>query len=239
MKNIAIFFFTSAIMLLTSCSNGQSKLGKTNLSVSAFAEKLKATPTAIILDVRTPDEFESGHLLNAINIDWNGNDFTQQVSKLNQSTPIFIYCLAGSRSASAATEMRKNGFKEVYEMAGGMMKWRAANLPETTVKNSLASKGMTKLDFEALIIKDKIVLVDFYAEWCGPCKKMKPYLDEISKDMAATVSVVRIDVDANPALCKELNIEDIPVLQVYKKGNLTWKNIGFIEKESVLVQLSN
>jgi thioredoxin len=239
MKNTAIFFFTSAIILLTSCSNGQSKVGVTNLSVSAFADKLKATPTAIILDVRTPDEFESGHLLNAINMDWNGNDFTQKVSKLNQSTPVFIYCLAGSRSASAATEMRKNGFKEVYEMAGGMMKWRAANLPETTDKTSLAFKGMTELDFEALLIKDKIVLVDFYAEWCGPCKKMKPYLDEISKDMAATVTVIRIDVDANPALCKELKIEDIPVLQVYKNGNLTWKNVGFIEKESVLVQLTN
>ena len=97
--------------------------------------------------------------------------------------------------------------------------------------------GMTQADFTKLTNSNKIVLVDFYADWCGPCKKMKPYLEEISKDMADKVEVVRINSDDNQELCKLLNIDALPTLQVYKKNKMTWSNIGFIEKAEVIKQL--
>jgi thioredoxin len=96
---------------------------------------------------------------------------------------------------------------------------------------------MTLADFTKLTNSNKIVLVDFYADWCGPCKKMKPYLEEISKDMADKVEVVRINSDDNQELCKLLNIDALPTLQVYKKNKMTWSNIGFIEKAEVVKQL--
>jgi thioredoxin-like negative regulator of GroEL len=65
-------------------------------------------------------------------------------------------------------------------------------------------------------------------------KKMKPYLDEISKDMADKVVLIRINADDNQALCKELKIDALPVLQIYKNKNLTWINEGFIEKAEVV-----
>ena len=86
------------------------------------------------------------------------------------------------------------------------MKWRAANLPETTA-NTTASTGMSKQQFYALLSSDKLVLIDFYADWCAPCKKMKPYLNEFSKDMADKVVVIRINADDNQQLCKELKID--------------------------------
>jgi thioredoxin len=128
------------------------------------------------------------------------------------------------------------GFTKVYEMDGGIMKWRGANLPETT-SNTTASTGMTKQQFDALLNSDKLVLIDFYADWCAPCKKMKPYLDEISKDMASTVTVIRINADDNQTLCKDLKIDALPVLQLYKNKSLTWTNTGFIEKAEVIKQL--
>jgi len=70
-----------------------------------------------------------------------------------------------------------------------------------------------------------------------PLQKMKPYLDEISKDMADKVVLIRINADDNQALCKELKIDDLPVLQIYKNKNLTWINEGFIEKAEVVKKL--
>jgi thioredoxin len=193
-------------------------------------------PTATIIDVRTTDEFSKGHLANANNYDWNGNEFDKQIAPLDKSKPVFVYCLSGGRSSSAASKMRSEGFKTVYELDGGIMKWRGANLPETT-DNTVTPNGMSKLQFDALLNSDKLVLIDFYADWCAPCKKMKPYLDEISKDMADRVVVIRINADDNQALCKELKIDALPVLQLYKNKTLKWTNTGFIDKAEVVKQL--
>lgn len=238
MKKIAIVLLAGVTTLLTACSNGQSTSGSKSLSAGEFAEQLKATPQAIVLDVRTPGEFEGGHLSQAINMDWNNSSFAQQTAQLNKSIPVFVYCLSGGRSQLAAAQLRADGFTQVYELKGGLMKWRAAGLPETTdAATSAVSQGMSVEQFQALVTSDKLVLVDFYAPWCAPCKKMKPYLDEITIDMADKVVVVRIDVDANKTLVEALKIEEIPVLQIYKKGTLVWNHIGFVEREVVVKQL--
>jgi len=234
-KHLTISLAVIAI-LFNSCTNGQTQSTKTNLSASEFADKIKELPTATIIDVRTPAEFSKGHLANANNYDWNGNEFDKQIEPLDKSKPVFVYCLSGGRSSSAANKMRSDSFKTVYELDGGIMKWRGANLPETT-DNTVTSNGMTKQQFDALLNSDKLVLIDFYADWCAPCKKMKPYLDEISKDMADKVVVIRINADDNQTLCKELQINALPVLQLYKNKTLTWTNTGFIEKSEVVKQL--
>jgi thioredoxin len=234
MKSILFSMIVWSTVLI-GCSNGQNS--QTNLSATEFAEKIKAMPQAPIIDVRTPEEFEKGHLINSKNIDWNNSNFEEGISKLDKSKPVFVYCLSGGRSSSAASKMRQDGFKQVYELNGGIMKWRAANLPETTEASTISS-GMSKQQFEQLLVSDKLILVDFYADWCAPCKKMKPYLDEISKDMADKVTVIRINADDNQALCKELNIDALPVLMLYKNKALTWENKGFIEKTDVVKHLN-
>ena len=118
----------------------------------------------------------------------------------------------------------------------GMMQWRNARLPETT-DNKIVSQGMSQADFDKLLQSDKLVLVDFYAEWCAPCKKMKPSLDEISQEMATKVVVIRIDADANPALCANLKIAALPVIQIYKKQKLSWNSVGFIDKATMISEL--
>ena len=223
-------------ILFNSCSSGQTNGIKTNLSANEFADKIKELPTATLIDVRTPDEFSKGHLANANNYNWNGTEFDNQIAPLDKSEPVFVYCLSGGRSSSAANKMRSEGFTQVYEMDGGIMKWRGANLPETT-DNAVVSNGMSKQQFDALLISNKLVLIDFYADWCAPCNKMKPYLEEISNDMADKVVVIRINADDNKALCKELKIDALPVLQLYKNKTLSWTNTGFIEKAEVVKQL--
>lgn len=228
--------FIVMLLAFASCNNQQAGDGKTQFSALEFAEKIKELPQAPIVDVRTPEEFLNGHIANAKNIDWNGEDFDKQIAVLDKTEPVLVYCLSGGRSSSAASKMRNDGFKQVYELDGGMMKWRNANLPETTA-NSTASTGMSQQQFDVLLNTDKLVLIDFYAEWCAPCKRMKPYLDEISKDMADKVVVVRIDVEANPELSQSLKIESLPTLQLYKNKVLTWTNVGYTDKENIVEQL--
>ena len=232
-----IIAFTFLLIFINSCQQGNSQTAKTSLSATEFDAKIKELGTAPLIDVRTPDEFSKGHLNNSKNIDWNGSNFDKEIQTLDKSKPVLVYCLSGGRSGAAAAKMRADGFKEVYELEGGIMKWRAAGLPETTTEASTTTTGMTKAQFNALLQTDKTVLIDFYAEWCGPCKKMKPYLDEIAKDMSKNVIVIRINVDENVSLSKEMKIEALPTLQVYKKNVLTWSNIGYIEKVDVVKQL--
>lgn len=232
-----LFTIALVAILFNSCSNEQTQSTKTILSAYEFAEKIKELSTAKIIDVRTSEEFSKGHIANANNYDWNGNEFENQIATLDKSEPVFVYCLSGGRSSSAANKMRSNGLQNVYELDGGLMMWRDANLPETTSNNDL-SDGMSKQQFDALLNTDKVILVDFYADWCAPCKKMKPYLDEISREMADKVLVIRINADDNQALCKELKIDALPLLQIYKNKSLTWINKGFIEKAEVVRKLN-
>lgn len=234
-----LFSIVLVSILLYSCTNAQSNsTDKTQLSAIEFADKLKELPTALVVDVRTPEEFSKGHLINAKNYDWRGNEFEKQIEPLDKSKPVFVYCLSGSRSAAAAKQMRTEGFKNVYELSGGIMKWRGANLPETT-DNNVLPKGMNKQKFDSFLNSDKLVLIDFYADWCEPCKRMKPYLEEISTEMATKVSVIRINADENQDLCKELKIDALPVLQLYNNTALIWVNTGFIEKEKVVKRLQS
>lgn len=130
-KLIALLIVTTAFSIF-SCSSAQNTTYKANLSPIEFSEKMKALPDAPVIDVRTPGEFAEGHLINALNFDWNGSSFDQQIAALDKSKPVLVYCRSGSRSAAAADHMRTAGFKEVYEMDGGFVNWRNANLPETT-----------------------------------------------------------------------------------------------------------
>lgn len=92
-----------------------------------------------------------------------------------------------------------------------MIKWRAAG-PLETIITSLKPSGMNKEQFNTLVNSDKVVLVDLYADQCVPCKKIEPYLKEITQDMADKVVVIRINADQNQALCEELKIDALPTL---------------------------
>jgi thioredoxin 1 len=132
MKKILSISFVFVAMFLNSCTNGQNKSGKTNLSAVEFAAKIKEIPTAPVVDVRSPEEYSSGHLQGSKNINWNGDNFESEIIKLDKTKPVFVYCQSGRRSAAAANHMRSLGFKEVYELGNGISEWMQANLPTTT-----------------------------------------------------------------------------------------------------------
>lgn len=237
-----IFILIAFISLLfSSCSNGQNSNNnqendKNVLTAQEFSEKLQKQESPQLVDVRTPDEYSKGHLKNALNYDWNGDNFESQIQNLDKSKPVYVYCLSGRRSAAAAEKMRSEGFTKVYELEGGIMSWRASNLPEVTGESGPA--GLTRSQFDSLTSGSKPVLVDFYADWCMPCKVMKPYLDEIANENKDKMVLLRIDADNNMQLSKELKIEALPTLQFYKDNKMVWQEVGLLSKEDILKKMN-
>ena len=84
--------------LFLSCQ-GQSSKAIQTIDVKSYAEKLKATENPQLLDVRTPEEYSTGHIGNAVNVNWTGSNFVADASKYDKSKPIFVYCKVGGRSA--------------------------------------------------------------------------------------------------------------------------------------------
>lgn len=80
------------------------------------------------------------------------------------------------------------------------------------------------------IIKSKSpVLVDFFAEWCGPCKMMKPILEEVKKMKGESIRILKIDIDRNKELSKRFVIQSVPTLLLFKDGNILWRQSGVIQ----------
>jgi phage shock protein E len=113
-------------LALTGCSSATSATEK--LGIEEFAQKITDT-SIIVLDVRTPMEFAQGHIDRALNIDFQSSDFEEQVSTLDKSAKIAVYCRSGNRSGDAVKVMEKLGFTNLYDMNGGVIDWAAANKP--------------------------------------------------------------------------------------------------------------
>jgi len=112
--------------------------------------------------------------------------------------------------------------------------------PLRTVSNDFHPIIRDKLsaeDYRQLTHSGRIVLVDFYASWCGPCKLMEPMLNEISEEQKGLIEVVRINVDDNKDLMQSMAIWEIPVVKLYKDGKEQWSRVGYTEKRVITKQL--
>jgi thioredoxin 1 len=225
MKFYKLLFFLIPGFTLIQCTTPQAQ--SQILKPHAFLKAIASESDLLIVDVRSPQEYQEGHLESAVNNDWNGPAFKAKANAWNRNASVFVYCLSGGRSASAAEYLRSLHFKNVVELQGGLMAWRSAQLPEQGI---IKKNGMTESDFnEGLKSKKDSVLVDFYADWCKPCQLMKPDIADIQHNFDSRIDVWRIDADAETELCRNLNIDALPVLQLYVNGKRTWEHRGYIK----------
>lgn len=93
--------------------------------------------------------------------------------------------------------------------------------------------------FQELINGDKAVLVDFYAEWCGPCKMMPPILQEVKKELKDEIHIIKIDVDKNQNAASHFRISGVPTLMIFKNGKSVWRQSGVIPANQIIAQLKS
>ncbi len=231
MKSSVVTIFFCCLLTGVSC---QSQQPLEKLEAPAFSDKIKATAGAVVIDVRTPGEFEEGALDAAVNIDYRNEQFKSTINSLDKSKTYFIYCLSGGRSGAAATYMSSNGFGHVIDMKGGILSWRKNNLPLVSKATKTVGDKISADEYQHLITNDSIVLIDFYAPWCAPCKEMEPMLAELTQEFAGKVKIIRLNIDENKELAKQLSVEEIPIFKLFRKGKEVWMHKGALKKAELI-----
>ena len=94
-------------------------------------------------------------------------------------------------------------------------------------------------NFSEIINQEKPVLVDFFAEWCGPCKMMTPILKEVKEVLEDKVSIIKIDVDKNQPLAAKYQVRGVPTLILYKSGKQVWRQSGLVQKNELVSIINN
>lgn len=229
------FIFIAMASLIFMGCNGQKAANVTTVNVAEFTSQLKATPNAQLLDVRTPKEYQLQHIDNALNINWNDAQFADNVAKLDKSKTVFIYCLSGGRSLQAANKLSDMGFSKIVDLQGGILKWNAQNQNQSAAPEKII--GVCPQEYKELLVSNKKTIVNFYAEWCAPCKMMAPYLLKMQKELKGKISLIRYNADENKTIMKTLKIDELPMVMIYENDKLVYSHSGFLSEEDLRKQI--
>ena len=131
MKQLVLLLFSLSVLCGCKSDTKKSSIENETIEEKAIIQLLEPTDfkSAIadsnvqLLDVRTLEEYEEGHIENATRIDFNSEDFKANVQKLDKSKPVYLYCRSGGRSAKASALMAELGFTEIYDLQGGFLAW--------------------------------------------------------------------------------------------------------------------
>ena len=113
------------------------------------------------------------------------------------------------------------------------MKWNSAGFSKPDDKII----GICSQEYTELLNSDKKIIVNFYAPWCAPCKKMEPYILKMQKEMADKIVIIRLNADENKTIMQELKISELPTLLLYENKVIKWQASGYISEEDLTKQI--
>ncbi len=214
------------VSFLMSCAQTSTNPSLT-LNAAAYKEAI-AAKNIQVLDVRTAAEFNGGHIKHALQANWlDQKEFTDRTQHLDKNLPVYVYCQAGARSASAQTALEAKGYK-VVNLEGGMSNWKMNGFP---VDGTGDKAQMRVEDLNTTTSSNKIVLVEVGGDWCPPCRKMLPVLEVLNQKPAAPFYFLRVDGANDIDVMKSLNAEGLPTFILFKNGKETWRHEGLVTVE--------
>ena len=220
---ISLFLMVSFLM---SCAQTSTNPSLT-LNAAAYKEAI-AAKNIQVLDVRTAAEFNGGHIKHALQANWlDQKEFTDRTQHLDKNLPVYVYCQAGARSASAQEALEAKGYK-VVNLEGGMSNWKMNGFP---VDGAGDKAQMRVEDLNTTTSSNKIVLVEVGADWCPPCRKMLPVLETLKQKPAAPFYFLRVDGGNDIDVMKSLKSEGLPTFILFKNGKETWRHEGLVKLE--------
>lgn len=111
-------------IMLTSCFDGKDAKAEVRLISAEEMQDILELEGVQLVDVRSPQEYEEDHIANSQNIDFRSPTFEDDIKKLDKTKPVILYCKSGKRSAKCVEKLKKAGFEKIYELEGGISKWR-------------------------------------------------------------------------------------------------------------------
>jgi len=221
------------VSFLMSCAQTSTNASLT-LNAAAYKEAI-AAKNIQVLDVRTAAEFNGGHIKHALQANWlDQKEFTDRTQHLDKNLPVYVYCQAGARSASAQAALEAKGYK-VINLEGGMSNWKMSGFP---VDGAGDKAQMRVEDLNTTTSSNKIVLVEVGADWCPPCRKMLPVLETLKQKPAAPFYFLRVDGGNDIEVMKSLNAEGLPTFILFKNGKEIWRQEGLVTVEEFNAALS-
>ena len=197
--------------------------------------KLIQSGKGMLLDVRTHGEFDNEHIAKSAYLNYYAFDFKKKLLLLPKDEPIYLYCTTGYRSEKAAKILVENGFTQVYNLEHGILEWNLQDLPvvedEKTDKKQADKVGINL--FDKTINSDTLVLIDFYAPWCGPCRKMMPLVDSLKTQYHPQMKVFKVNVDVSKKLVKQQKIIGVPLFRMYRNGKLLFEHDGMLTRNEL------
>ena len=198
-------------------------------------QKLIEKRNGTLLDVRTKSEFDAEHIENSGQLNYYALNFKKKLLLLPKDQPILLYCNTGYRSGKAAEYLVKNGYNEVYNLEHGIMEWNVEELPVVEGDKSQLNKEneMDIKEYRDLTSSESLVFIDFYAPWCGPCRKMMPMIDSLKTEYHGKIKIEKVNSDISKKLVKELKLIGVPYLVLYQNNELLYENSGLVTREDL------
>ena len=230
--NRALFFLI--IIFFISCSNKNTLVYKKTDILSL--DKILNDTDIIILDVRTSEEINAGYIPNSTFIDYYDKNFENKINLIDPSKKIYTLCKSGGRSVKAAEILSKNGFRNVYNLEGGFMRWKANKMPYdiNLVNNDSSNTDLiSEISLDSLIKNNTNTLIYISTKWCSPCKKMEPIIDKLV-DNNSSLKVIKIDLDANTYAQERFDVKSLPALVLYENNSVVWHKNGIIAYDDLI-----
>ena len=230
--NRALLIFT--LIFSISCSN-KNTLVFEKIDILSLDKILNDTDI-IILDVRTSEEINAGYIPNSTFIDYYDKNFENKINLIDRSKKIYTLCKSGGRSVKAAEILSKNGFRNVYNLEGGFMRWKANKMSyDINLVNNDSSNSYLISDksLDSLIENNTNTLIYISTKWCSPCKKMEPIIDKFV-DNNSSLKVIKIDLDANAYAQEKFNVKSLPALVLYENNSVVWHKNGIIAYDDLI-----